>query len=299
MDKISEVKAKKSLGQHFLINKKALLTVVESLAVTADETIIEIGAGHGELTDLLIISPAKKIIAVEKDHELAELLKEKYRSVGTTKDTEGRITVVEGDALKDLTPIIAALENQYVLAGNIPYYITGYLLRIIGDLKRKPLRIILTIQKEVAERICVTVPRMNPVRGKTRTVSAASNGMNRLAACVQIWSDPKIVMKLKPNDFNPPPTIDSAIIAIETKKDLSVGEALKNYYETVGILFQQPRKTILNNLADGFNKLTVNGSVMNKEKALALLKEAGLEGTERPENLTIELIKIISNLTHS
>ena len=158
MDKISEVKAKKSLGQHFLINKKALLTVVESLAVTADETIIEIGAGHGELTDLLIISPAKKIIAVEKDHELAELLKEKYRSVGTTKDTEGRITVVEGDALKDLTPIIAALENQYVLAGNIPYYITGYLLRIIGDLKRKPLRTILTIQKEVAERICVTVP---------------------------------------------------------------------------------------------------------------------------------------------
>ena len=141
--------------------------------------------------------------------------------------------------------------------------------------------------------------RMNPVRGKTRTVSAASNEMNRLAACVQIWSDPKIVMKLKPNDFNPPPTIDSAIIAIETKKDLSVGEALKNYYETVGILFQQPRKTILNNLADGFNKLTVNGSVMNKEKALALLKEAGLEGTERPENLTIELIKIISNLTHS
>lgn len=274
-------KAKKSLGQHFLINKKALLTVADSLKIIAEDTAIEIGAGHGELTDLLITSPAKKIIVIEKDHELAELLKEKYRSVGTTKDISERLTVMEGDALKDLAPITENIKTPYVLVGNIPYYITGYLLRIIGDIHNKPIRTVFTIQKEVAERMCAEAPRMN-----------------RLAACVQIWGTPKIVMKLKPTDFNPPPSIDSAIIAIETKADSLTGATLANYYETVGILFQQPRKTILNNLADGFDKLTVNGSVMTKEKALALLTQAGLLGTERPENLAIETIQKISTLTH-
>ncbi|MDO8582597.1 MAG: 16S rRNA (adenine(1518)-N(6)/adenine(1519)-N(6))-dimethyltransferase RsmA [bacterium] len=266
-------KAKKSLGQHFLINKKALLTVAESLKISADDTVIEVGPGHGELTDLLIASPAKKIIVIEKDHELAELLKEKYRSVGTTQGLANRLTVTEGDALKDLAPIIEKLETPYVLAGNIPYYITGYLLRIVGDMQNKPLRTVFTIQKEVALRICAIAP-----------------DMNRLAACVQIWGTPHIAMKLKPTDFNPPPSIDSAIIAIETKKDMLSGTSLANYYETVGILFQQPRKTILNNLSSGFD--------IPKEKALALLKEANLLGTERPENLSIETIQKISNLTH-
>jgi 16S rRNA (adenine1518-N6/adenine1519-N6)-dimethyltransferase len=263
-------KAKKSLGQHFLINKKALLTVAESCATTAEETVIEIGAGHGELTDLLI---AKKIIVIEKDHDLAELLKEKYRGVGTTKDISERLTVMEGDALKDLAPIIENLKTPYVLAGNIPYYITGYLLRIVGDMQNKPLRTIFTIQKEVAERMCAIAPKMN-----------------RLAGCVQIWGAPKIAMKLKPTDFNPPPSIDSAIITIETKKGVLSDTSLTNYYETVGILFQQPRKTILNNLVDGFN--------IPKEKALTLLTVVNLTGTERPENLNIETIQKISNLTH-
>lgn len=262
-----KVKAKKSLGQHFLINKKALLTVAESLKVSAEETIIEVGPGHGELTDLLIASPAKKIIVIEKDHELAELLKKKYVNISD------RLTVTEGDALKDLAPIIENLETPYVLAGNIPYYITGYLLRIVGDIERKPIRTAFTIQKEVALRICAEAPNMN-----------------RLSACVQIWGSPHIAMKLKPTDFNPPPSIDSAIIAIETKKDALVGTSLANYYETVGILFQQPRKTILNNLSDGFN--------IPKEKALALLKESNLLGTERPENLGIDTIQKISTLTH-
>lgn len=261
------LKVKKSLGQHFLINKKVLLTIAESLKISADETAIEIGPGHGELTDILLASAAKKIIVIEKDHELAELLKEKYQ------DITDRLTITEGDALKDLALIIENLKTPYVLAGNIPYYITGYLLRIVGDMERKPLRTVFTIQKEVALRICATAP-----------------DMNRLSACVQIWGIPHIAMKLKPGDFNPPPLIESAIIAIETKTNSLTGKALSNYYETVGILFQQPRKTILNNLSDGFG--------IPKEKALALLKEAKLLGTERPENLTIETIQKISALTH-
>ncbi len=276
-----EPKAKKSLGQHFLINKKALACVADALAITPEDTVIEIGPGHGELTDLLIASPAKKITVIEKDHELAELLKVKYEGIAD------RLTVTEGDALKDLAPIIENLASPYVLAGNIPYYITGYLLRIVGDMEKKPLRTVFTIQKEVAERICAT-PR--PVRGREHASRSTSNGMNRLAACVQIWGTPHIAMKLKPGDFNPPPSIDSAILAIETRTGALTGTALTDYYETVGILFQQPRKTILNNLSSGF--------AIPKEKALAILVEANLLGTERPENLTIETIQKISTLTH-
>ncbi len=275
MDDTEKIKAKKSLGQHFLINQKALLTVAESCAAMPEETVIEIGAGHGELTDLLIASPAKKIIVIEKDHELAELLKEKYG------DISERLAITEGDALKDLTPIIETIKTPYVLAGNIPYYITGYLLRIVGDMDKKPVRAVFTIQKEVAERICA------PLR---LSGSAGQAHMNRLSACIQIWGVPKMIMKLKPNDFNPPPSIDSAIIAIETKKESLTGKLLEDYYETVGLLFQQPRKTILNNLSSGFD--------IPKKKALAILTEANLLGTERPENLTIETIQKIAELTH-
>jgi len=258
---------KKSLGQNFLQNKKALYTIAESLAITPNETVIEIGPGHGELTDILITSSAKKIIIIEKDRELAERLKLTYA------DQKERITVIEGDALKDLLPIIETISTPYILAGNIPYYITGYLLRIIGNANHKPLRTVFTIQKEVAERICATAPNMN-----------------RLAACVQIWGAPHIAMKLKPVDFNPPPSIDSAIIVIETKTNMLRDTHLATYYETVGIIFQQPRKKILNNLTDGFG--------IDKEKALIILKKAGLEGNERPENTTIEIIQHISTLIH-
>lgn len=260
-------KAKKSLGQHFLKNAKALAAIAESLAIPENATVIEVGPGHGELTDLLVASPAGKIIAIEKDRVLAATLKEKYAG------NAGRITVMEGDALMDLVPAAEKLDTPYCVAGNIPYYITGYLLRIVGDMARKPVRTVFTIQKEVAERICAAPPRMN-----------------RLAACVQAWGTPRIVMKLGPGDFDPPPAIDSAIIEITAKNDAPAGETLARYYETAGLLFQQPRKTILNNLADGF--------AIPKENALSILIKAGFAGTERPENLTVETIIKISELTH-
>ncbi len=256
---------KKSLGQHFLINGKALAMVAESLAIRDGMAMIEIGPGHGELTDLLIASPAMKIIAIEKDYELAEALKKKYALLAN------KVEIVEGDALKDLPRITERIGLPYVLAGNIPYYITGHLLRIAGELGNKPVRTVLTIQKEVALRICAVPPRMN-----------------RLAACVQAWGTPHIAMSLAPADFDPPPTVDSAIIAIETKIGEEAGDLPENYYETVRIIFQQPRKTTLNNLAADLS--------LPKAETLDLLKKAGLSGTERPENLSTDTIRRIANL---
>ncbi len=259
-------KPKKSLGQHFLINTKALEAIAKSLAIPEGSTIIEIGPGHGELTDILIASPATTVVAIEKDHELANALRAKYASLSP------KLEIIEGDALTELARIAERIRTPYVLAGNIPYYITGHLLRIVGELPEKPLRTILTIQKEVALRICAAPP-----------------GMNRLSACVQAWGEPRLAMTLSPTDFNPSPTIDSAIIAIETKDEESRRAIPNNYYETVRVLFQQPRKTILNNLAHGLT--------LEKNDALNLLKKAGLSGTERPENLTVKTIGEIAWLS--
>jgi 16S rRNA (adenine1518-N6/adenine1519-N6)-dimethyltransferase len=216
----------KKLGQHFLKNKSALRFIAESLEVSADETIIEIGPGHGELTDFLITTPAIKIIAIEKDENLYDAFLKAFQK-------DGRVTAARGDALKIL-PVVtqnSELKNQhYKIAGNIPYYITGHLFRILSELENKPERCLFTIQKEVAERICSVPPRMN-----------------RLSASVQFWANAKMIKSLPASDFNPPPKVASAIISLETKPGVNFDAT--SYYAAIRSIFAQPRKTLLNNLA--------------------------------------------------
>ena len=129
------------LGQHFLKESGYLKRITDSLEINSADTVIEIGPGHGELTEYLIKANSGKIIVIEADHELTANLKEKY---------EGVLEVIEGDALKELPKVVNRLGKKYKLIGNIPYYITGRLLRTIGDLEIQPELTALTIQKEVA-----------------------------------------------------------------------------------------------------------------------------------------------------
>ena len=257
---------KKSLGQHFLKNQTAIAATVNALKIAPGETVIEIGPGHGELTKHLLATGAEKVIAIEKDWDLhAEL-------PNTLKAESYKLEAVLGDALKLLPEIVAGLgDAPYSIAGNIPYYITGHLLRIIGELGHKPLRTVLMIQKEVAKRVSAEPPKMN-----------------RLAAMTQIWARTEIVMHLAPADFDPAPTVDSAIILLETLPDAPRGDALARYFHMAHILFQQPRKTAMNNLTDGLS--------LSKEAAIEQLKPLGLLGAERPGNLSVATIFAISNL---
>ena len=161
----------RKLGQHFLKNKSALRLIAESLDVMPNDTVIEIGPGHGELTEFLVATPAKKIIAIEKDEDLYHALEKQFH-------TDDRVTIIQGDALKTLPSLVKDLPSAgaYKIAGNIPYYITGHLFRIIGELEHRPEKCSFTIQEEVAERICAMPPRMN-----------------RLAASIQFWASAKIV----------------------------------------------------------------------------------------------------------
>ena len=267
----------KKLGQHFLINKNKIKKIVDALELKSSDTVIEIGPGHGEITKLLIDKllngQIAKLIAIEKDKNLIKGLIKKFQS--TTNAQHSSIEFIEGNSLKilpELTKNLKLKTINYKLVGNIPYYITGYLLRIIGEQKHKPSLIILTIQKEVAKRICATPPKMN-----------------LLAASVQFWAEPKIIGYIPKKDFKPMPKVDSAIIKLTPKTQ---NLKSKNYYSLIKILFKQPRKTILNNLGASIKHQALD--IKNKEKIVEKLQKLKINPSDRPQNLSIEQIRELS-----
>ncbi len=249
------------LGQHFLKNKEKLRKIAVSLDIKNGDTIVEIGPGNGELTKELIKYPAK-VVAIEKDKKLAEILRD-------AMDTHGdSIEIIQGDALKVLPEITNKLmklkTESYKIAGNIPYYITGKLLRILSELETKPKIAVFTVQKEVAERIVAKPPKMN-----------------LLAAAVQFWANPEIVDYIPKKDFQPQPEVDSAITKLVTKPIISHKSSAVSYYNLIKVLFKQPRKTILNNLS----------ALKPKAEILTILEELKINFGDRPQNLNLEKIE--------
>jgi 16S rRNA (adenine1518-N6/adenine1519-N6)-dimethyltransferase len=259
----------KRLGQHFLKNKSKIKKIIEVLAPKENETIIEIGAGHGELTDKLVIkNPKLKIIAIEKDIKLSEKLQKKFK-------THQNIEIINDDVLKILPNLIKNKNpknssqiqiKNYKILGNIPYYLTGRLLKIISELELKPKLIVLTVQKEVAERICAKPPKMN-----------------LLAAAVQFWAKPEIVEYISKKDFQPMPKVNSAIIRLKPLKTSLPQIFKEKYYQLIKIVFKQPRKTILNNLK--------NGLKLEKTEIIRKLSLIKVKPEKRPQDLAIKQLK--------
>ncbi len=255
------------LGQHFLKNSSAIKKIVQALDLKEKEIVIEIGPGHGELTIPLAIqckTSGCRIIAIEKDDSLGDAL----AAMSEKEESLRGLHLEKGDALKILPSLIDGIgAENYKIAGNIPYYITGKLLRIIGDLQRKPDLVIFTIQKEVAERICAIPPNMN-----------------RLAASIQVWADPKIIASVPRSDFFPAPEVDSATIVLKKRSFDPLIETDK-YDAALKAIFAQPRKTILNNVATATSK--------KKEDLIAIFTEMGLRPEIRPQDLSIKDIALI------
>lgn len=254
------------LGQHFLINEKVLQKIAAALELEKNDVVIEIGPGHGELTDVLlhIANNEAQIIAIEKDPVLAQALIEKYRN-------QKNIQTVEGDAREKLETISSKLKTPYKLAGNIPYYLTGFLFRIVGELPQKPRNIVFTIQKEVAERIAANPPKMSLI-----------------AASIQIWAEPKIISIIPKGDFLPPPKVDSAILQLIPHKNIPPSEKMRKYYRLIKIIFKQPRKTILNNLSFGLGR--------PKTELGDELAKIGIPPEERPSFLSANQLLELINL---
>jgi 16S rRNA (adenine1518-N6/adenine1519-N6)-dimethyltransferase len=244
------------LGQHFLKNKSVLQSIAAALNLAPDDVIIEIGPGHGELTDFLRgENPATRIILIEKDKKLFDLLNEKFGN-------DARVTIMLGDALiilPEITNEPKSKKSKYKIVGNIPYYITGHLFRVLSELTRKPELGIFMIQEEVAERICAAPPRMN-----------------RLAASVQYWAEPHILQVIPSTDFSPKPKVASAVISFKTKRSFI---DVPNYYIAIRTLFSQPRKTIINNLKSGAKQ---KGGIFTEK-----LSAIGIIPSHRPQDLSV------------
>lgn len=244
------------LGQHFLRNRGALARIAGALEIGPGETVLEIGPGHGELTGFLLEAGAK-VIVLERDPALAGDL-----------ERGGRVEVVRGDALRTLGQRAEKIRGAYKLAGNIPYYITGKLFRILSDLPKKPSRTVLTIQREVAARAAAEPPEMN-----------------RLAASIRFWAEPKVIMSLPARDFSPPPKVDSAVLLLAALAHPVA--ANEPYFLVVRSLFKQPRKTIANNLLPFFR---------SRGELDIALRAIGLDPNSRPQDATIEQVVLISSL---
>lgn len=258
------------LGQHFLKNKIKLRKIAEALNVENGDIVVEIGPGHGELTNKIIerLKDLKierfKIIAIEKDWKLAKNLKEKFQS-------DKNVEIIEGDALKMLPRIITNCKLQTInckIVGNIPYYITGYLFRILSELKNKPSKIVLLIQKEVAQRICAPKYKQK---------------MNLLALVTQFYADVKILFYISREDFQPAPKVDSAVVEIIPRQTIVFGDTFdvdkELFFKIIKAGFFQKRKLLINNLAKNLK--------MSKEKIEEIFKLAGVNPKSRAEDLSI------------
>ncbi len=272
---IEPLPPKKFLGQHFLKNTTAVMQSINALRLEAGDIVIEIGPGTGALTWPLLNQCQRigcRYIGIEKDRELAGRLISESASRLSGK-TETGFEIITGDALLALPELINQLANQstdYRIIGNIPYYITGQLLRVISELKHKPHATVLMVQKEVAERICAAPPETN-----------------LLSAATQIWSKAQILLTLKPSDFEPAPAVYSAVIELVTKKNLLTAKENEQYYATLHRIFKQPRKTLINNLIS--EAVIPNGiEPVSRAQAETLLTKLKIPTTARPQDLSIE-----------
>jgi 16S rRNA (adenine1518-N6/adenine1519-N6)-dimethyltransferase len=221
-----DLRPRKSLGQNFLVDNGALEKVVDAAEIEAVDVVLEIGAGLGSLTRFLS-NVARKVVAVELDANLIPILE-------TVLGPEGNVELVYGDILKlDPTRLISV--DQYLVVANIPYYITSAIFRHLLEAKRKPRRIVMTIQREVAQRIC-----------------ALPEDMSLLALSVQVFGTPKIVARIPASSFYPSPKVDSAVIRVDLyPTPLVEPDQLDSFFQLTKSGFGQKRKMLRKSLSAG------------------------------------------------
>lgn len=249
------IRPNKRLGQNFLVNRGIIEKIVNAAALTKADTVLEIGPGHGALT-FELAQRAGKVIAIEKDKRLTELLRAKL-----LEQKIANVEVIEGDILAFLSTSDKLHATRYCVVANIPYYLTSALIRRLLELEHPPERIILTIQKEVAQRI------------------AAHDGKESiLSLAVKFYADAKILFYVSRGSFSPAPNVDSAVIEIIPRKEKQA-VAPEAFFAVVKAGFSAPRKKLLGNLATGLS--------LEKEKLLADLAELGIDAHARPKQLSL------------
>lgn len=253
---MSPVRSKKSLGQHFLRSEKALATIINAGEIHSTDTILEIGPGTGILTEELLGTSAK-VMAVEKDDGLFELLGQKFK-----KEIEDRkFELIHDDILEfNLAKLVV---KTYKLIANIPYNITGAILKKFLETDYQPRKIVLLVQKEVAKRII-----------------AKNNKESILSISVKAYGIPSYIETVKAGSFVPTPKVDSAIIVIENiSKDFFTDFTEKEFFNIVRAGFKSKRKKLSSNLS----------TIFTKDKVRETFQKLKLDDNLRAEDVEVEI----------
>lgn len=249
-----EVQPKKSLGQNFLQDPNTLEKIAAAAELMPDDTVLEIGTGTGALTEVLA-RQARHVFTIEIDERLKPILEETlspYKNIYQVYDD-----ILSVDVIKLVGP------QDFVVVANVPYYITSKILRHLLDAHRRPRRIVLTVQMELAERIIAEPP-----------------DMSLLAVSVQFYGKPQIVTRIKPTVFWPRPDVDSAVLLIDTFDEPEVDVPNHDlFFRIVKAGFSQKRKQLKNSLSGG---LAIKSQVAGE-----LLEQAGIDVKRRAETLTL------------
>lgn len=220
------MRAKKSLGQHFLMHARIAERIARAAHLAPDSVVLEIGPGTGMLTRELL-KLAKKVIAIEADKELFEKLNVEFAE----EIAEGRLELVRGDIRAFDT---GSLPEGYALVANIPYYLTGEIFKMFLTARNQPSAMTLLVQKEVADRIA---------RQKKESV---------LSLSVKAYGTPTYEFTVPRGAFRPAPTVDSAVLTVRgiSRRQFSAAGQEKRFFELVHAGFAHKRKFVRSNLSE-------------------------------------------------
>ena len=249
-------RAKKSLGQNFLVDCRVRAKIVEAAGISPTDTILEVGPGRGFLTKALA-ERAGRVVAVELDDALIPSLREQFTDCDN-------VEIVEGDARMVDIDCLVGTATEYKVVANLPYYAATPIVRRFLESHHKPTTLVVMVQREV---------------GQEMTASPGKMGI--LSIATQIYGSPRIVTSVPPKAFRPSPNVTSAVVRIDTYAEPAVKfDSADNFFTLVRAGFSAPRKQIHNSLK--------NGLEVGPERVMALLKNAGISPTRRAQTLSID-----------
>lgn len=260
--------ARKRLGQHFLNDTMAVRRIVDAAAVKSDDLVLEVGPGLGALTGTLL-SQGARVIGIELDRVLCAKLQENFK-------TQGRLSILNRNVLQVNLPELVQSEgfDRAILLGNLPYQITGSILKQILDARVALRRAVVTVQREVGQRI-MALP--------------GGRDYGILSIAVQIKTCPEFLFHLSPENFLPMPKVDSSVLRFEFSSDPPI--RIKDqglFFRIIRMAFRQRRKMLKN---------TLSGLVNYREETLMkVFAKAGVDPQDRPEAVSAEQFERICRI---
>ena len=267
-------------GQHFLVDPRVLTRIAQTVAAEPGDQVLEIGAGLGALTELLLPSGAR-LTAVERDPRFVKVLGSRFSAGGGSAFGGSQVenfVLVHSDVLRlDLADYAQGQPHSLIVAGNLPYSITSRILEFLLRHRVWVKRAVLTVQKEVAQRI-VSQPN-------TKLYSP-------ITLLVQVAFRPSIAFQISPGAFYPQPKVTSAVLRLDPLLEPVVPpEREEAVLKLARLIFTHRRKTLL-------NALCIPGVGLTREEVQSRLREAGIDPIRRPETLRFsELTALERSLT--